>query len=1378
MIKNKKTWYILGIAAVLVILIAAALLRPKGSGTYDNLIRNGDFEAAGNGLPRDWETDAYFPQRSYTTYDLADGMSGSAGHIVNHSLNDARFAQTVSVAPNTLYLLHGYIKADAKSGLGANLSIEGIYVFSDSVYDTEGEWQEVSLYGRTGPNQHSVTVYARLGGYSGEATGEAWFDDVTLNRVDSVASGFYETDWYVDEADDGSATSTAGWYLMLISVAYAALFIALLSWFKRQDRAPRLTADQNGWIAAGFVLALGLIVRLVVALRVPGYDVDIGCFRSWGTFMAEAGPARFYQEVGFCDYPPGYMWVLWLLGGLGRLLGTGVTEFMVKLPPILCDMALCVLIYTEGKKRMPQRAALALALLYALNPLTIVTGAAWGQADAVLLLLLFLVVLFALRGRWAAALPLYMAAVLVKPQALMFGPLGLAALIVHIVRHWQDADKRRAMCKDVLAGLGLLAVTAFALAGPFLLHENKPVSWLINLYSGTMSQYGYATVNACNLYFLLGKNWVGAETGLTGDYFLAAIVYCAAVLPMAAYVMTHTADRAADQAGRIRLYALIGLSALLAAAILILALLGALSYATLGTAMIAYDVAVFLILYLLGNDKNNLPLLGAALLLVLFNTASMMHERYLFPAVGLLLLAYALKKDKRILYLAVGVSIMGFLNIGCCLDRNIRIGGAEGHLNAPAVGISSDMALLENLAAIGNFLLGAYAMYLSLCLCRKDAPTAVFDLAQAEAKDQPAAAAITRAVPPVANPPLRKMGKKDWAVMLTVTVLYAVLAFTNLGATKAPQTAWVSSQSGETVTIDLGQERSFKMLFFNGIHWLSDFESAEFPVQVSSDGETWGGDYEGSVRSGDTFDCFSWKYIASPDGYGEDGDVMTGRYVRIISTFPELTIYEALFRDAETNETLPARVISDTVPGDDEGDVIDAENGTVSFLVDEPDTLDGEPGWYNSTYFDEIYHARTAYEHLHGLPVYETTHPPLGKVLMSFAIAIFGMTPFGWRFAGALAGVLMLPGMYLMGKLLIKKKWGGPAAMLLMAFDLMHFTQTRIATIDSFVVLFIIWSVYCMLRWFLLDYFHTDFKKTLIPLGLSGLFMGLAVASKWTGCYAGAGLAVLFFYGIWRRYREIKAARAIPEKKRSEYSDRAANGAKYLLITIGSCFLFFVAVPLLIYYASYIPYFASSGGVTAQKIIRAAEGMLDYHSTPGLGMDHSFYSPWYEWPVIGKPMWYYSGSFAPDGMASTIMALGNPAVWWVGLAGLFGVMALFVSRHYDEKNHVLTLAARDDDPRFALLLICFAAQYLPWVPVPRGTYIYHYFPSVPFIILCAELCLDWIGERWEKAARIAVIAWIALSAVLFIAFFPYASGVTVSRGWLEAMRWFPRWLWY
>ena len=36
--------------------------------------------------------------------------------------------------------------------------------------------------------------------------------------------------------------------------------------------------------------------------------------------------------------------------------------------------------------------------------------------------------------------------------------------------------------------------------------------------------------------------------------------------------------------------------------------------------------------------------------------------------------------------------------------------------------------------------------------------------------------------------------------------------------------------------------------------------------------------------------------------------------------------------------------------------------------------------------------------------------------------------------------------------------------------------------------------------------------------------MGLGIASKWTGIYAGAGLAVLFFITLYKRYSEYRVA--------------------------------------------------------------------------------------------------------------------------------------------------------------------------------------------------------------------------------------------------------------
>ena len=131
-------------------------------------------------------------------------------------------------------------------------------------------------------------------------------------------------------------------------------------------------------------------------------------------------------------------------------------------------------------------------------------------------------------------------------------------------------------------------------------------------------------------------------------------------------------------------------------------------------------------------------------------------------------------------------------------------------------------------------------------------------------------------------------------------------------------------------------------------------------------------------------------------------------------------------------------------------------DGSAAALFDEQGTVPAMPTWYNSGYFDEIYHPRTAYEHIRGIYPYEITHPPLGKLIMSLGIQIFGMTPFGWRFMGALFGVGMLPLLYVFLKNLFGKTAVAACGTALFAFDFMHLTQTRIATIDTYGVFFIL----------------------------------------------------------------------------------------------------------------------------------------------------------------------------------------------------------------------------------------------------------------------------------------------------------------------------------
>ena len=165
----------------------------------------------------------------------------------------------------------------------------------------------------------------------------------------------------------------------------------------------------------------------------------------------------------------------------------------------------------------------------------------------------------------------------------------------------------------------------------------------------------------------------------------------------------------------------------------------------------------------------------------------------------------------------------------------------------------------------------------------------------------------------------------------------------------------------------------------------------------------------------------------------------------------------------------------------------------------------------NSMYLDEIYHGRTAFEHVERIKPYETTHPPLGKVFMALGVLIFGMVPFGWRIVGTLFGVAMVPAMYAFGKKVFHDRFFAFSAAFLMMFDSMHFAQTRIATIDSYVTFFVILMYYYMYDYFVNKSYVLGFKQSLKPLFLSGLFFGFGAASKWIAFYGAARTCLVVF---------------------------------------------------------------------------------------------------------------------------------------------------------------------------------------------------------------------------------------------------------------------------
>ena len=541
--------------------------------------------------------------------------------------------------------------------------------------------------------------------------------------------------------------------------------------------------------------------------------------------------------------------------------------------------------------------------------------------------------------------------------------------------------------------------------------------------------------------------------------------------------------------------------------------------------------------------------------------------------------------------------------------------------------------------------------------------------------------------------------RADALALGIITLVYTAVAFTGLGDTDAPQ-SFHKFQSGESAVIDLGQVRDI-----DSITVYSGLNTGSYRIEASDDGESW---FELTSFEQNYVALFKWNEV-------ELDALSTGaaRYLRFTAA-GDVWLGELAIRCG----------------GELAGSSSDAPE-----LFDEQDVVPEYQHYTNSTYFDEIYYARTALENLEGIYPYEISHPPLGKLIVSIGIALFGMTPFGWRFSGTLIGVLMLPVMYALLKRMFSSVRICACATAIFAFDFMHFTQTRIATIDSYSVFFI------LLMYLFMYMYITDGRRRC--LALSGLFFGIGAACKWTCFYAGAGLALIWLIH-WIRNFELKA----------------------FLKNCAFCVVFFVIVPAMIYYMSYYPYGRALGldGVGmyfssdyAKLVLDNQEFMFSYHS--GVHSEHPYSSRWWQWVIDERPILYYLKYF-DDGTRSSFGAFLNPVLCWAGLIAM-ALCAVFAVKRRDKLSQ--------------FIVIGYLAQLLPWVFITRTTFEYHYFPSSVFLVLAIARIFSLMEDN-TKGWKFNVYGLTGLSCALFIAFYPVLSGVSVNTQLATSLlKWLPSW---
>jgi len=374
--------------------------------------------------------------------------------------------------------------------------------------------------------------------------------------------------------------------IAIYSVIFLVLFIAAYYFIIRKKVVIHPGHER---ILVFTLLCAGLLLRISAATLTEGHPFDISLFKNWATAAAN-NLFQVYSSARSSDYPPLYMYILFLIGKIAGIEAMKpYFTLLLRLPSMIADIATSYLIYKLAGKYLSREISVLVSAFYIFNPAVFINSTFWGQVDSFFTLIVVSSVYMLSEKKIGLSSALFTAAVLMKPQGIIFLPVLFFELI------------REKSLKKFLIAAAFALSTAVIIVLPFSL--NKDALWIFKHFLNTVAEYPYASVNAFNFFSLIGKNYVKDAT----NTFL-------------------------------------------------------LSYHNWGMIFIVIITAFSWFIYIKGNSR--VFAFATALLLIagVFTFSTRMHERYLFPAVALSILAFIYLRDKRLLLLSAGFSATVYIN--------------------------------------------------------------------------------------------------------------------------------------------------------------------------------------------------------------------------------------------------------------------------------------------------------------------------------------------------------------------------------------------------------------------------------------------------------------------------------------------------------------------------------------------------------------------------------------------------------------------------------------------------------------------------------------------------------------------------------------------
>lgn len=568
--KKKLIMICASVLVVLLALFAFTACNTERTQIGDELVQNGDFSQFDESAKvfKGWLTSSNANYRRSQKSSSVDGeadfeLSMSSKSTSNSDKIYQYVYQRIQVDVNCVYKVSVDIRlnADIAHDYGAyftfleNTSFKR-YHREKTVVDGSDTAQYITITAYVRPrNTDYLTLALCMGDEENGAVGTVLFDNVSMQRVEksAVPDGYKINNIRKVKTVLSNTTVSGIIFTVLCTVGSAALLLAAYIIIKRiyanknafadfgrvDDRYSNKNVGKPKWYQnTAFIacmIALGAVaVRLVLMLTTFGNGGDMAAQVSLAKKLGlRNGVSDYFTSNPAATLSPGVAYILAILGAAGNNLPAGSVSILLRLINVLADIAVVMLIYFYGSKKVGNRFATVYAALYALLPFTFVLSGMNGSFESVLVALLLVSTLLMLRKQYLATYGVMTLAVVLDIRAFAIAPIIIAYFVYCYIKDNDDIKKFTSKRAQMVFGLPAAFVLGYLLTLPAAIDLVKAGDAFANykLIVNEMTNYSYFVHNAFNLYGMVAMN----DKYVTSSVSILNLVF---VLVLEAYVIS------------------------------------------------------------------------------------------------------------------------------------------------------------------------------------------------------------------------------------------------------------------------------------------------------------------------------------------------------------------------------------------------------------------------------------------------------------------------------------------------------------------------------------------------------------------------------------------------------------------------------------------------------------------------------------------------------------------------------------------------------------------------------------------------------------------------------------------------------------------------